>query len=322
MVAHAGVVLDAQALSRALTSGSPPTPRSLDHGRARQQCPPAQPCGVGGRRLGQAVRRHRRRGPSACSTRSRSGRARGCSTSAPAAAARSRSRRRGAAPRSSARTSPTRWFDAARRRAAEAGVEVQWVVGDAVALPFEDASFDIVTSTFGHMFAPDQAAAASELARVCRPGGTIGLCCWTPQGNFGRMMASLVTLLPIPEGFRPPMLWGSEPHVRELLEPHGVTLEMRRDGGAPAGPVRRAARVRVRGELRPDRDGARRARRGGLGARSREPVRALRRGQPQRRRHDGRWTPSTSRRSGARPHSGPGTCPGPSTTSVAGRRSR
>jgi SAM-dependent methyltransferase len=120
------------------------------------------------------------------------------------------------------------WFDAARRRAAEAGVEVQWVVGDAVALPFEDASFDIVTSTFGHMFAPDQAAAASELARVCKPGGTIGLCCWTPQGNFGRMMASLLTLLPIPEGFRPPMLWGSEPHVRELLEPHGVALEMRR----------------------------------------------------------------------------------------------
>jgi SAM-dependent methyltransferase len=120
------------------------------------------------------------------------------------------------------------WFEAARRRAAEAGVEVQWVVGDAVALPFEDASFDIVTSTFGHMFAPDQAAAASELVRVCKPGGTIGLCCWTPQGNFGRMMASLVTLMPIPEGFRPPMLWGSEPHVRELLEPHGVTLETRR----------------------------------------------------------------------------------------------
>jgi ubiquinone/menaquinone biosynthesis C-methylase UbiE len=120
------------------------------------------------------------------------------------------------------------WFDAARRRAAEAGVEVQWVVGDAVELPFEDASFDIVTSTFGHMFAPDQAAAASELARVCKPGGTIGLCCWTPQGNFGRMMVSLLTLLPIPEGFRPPMLWGSEPHVRELLEPHGVTLEMHR----------------------------------------------------------------------------------------------
>ena len=120
------------------------------------------------------------------------------------------------------------WFDAARRRAAEAGVEVQWVVGDAVALPFQDASFDIVTSTFGHMFAPDQAAAASELVRVCKPGGTIGLCCWTPQGNFGRMMASLVMLLPIPEGFRPPMLWGSEPHVRELLEPHGVTLQTRR----------------------------------------------------------------------------------------------
>ncbi|MEA2190519.1 MAG: hypothetical protein QOI73_640 [Solirubrobacteraceae bacterium] len=120
------------------------------------------------------------------------------------------------------------WFAAARRRAEEAGVEVEWAVGDAVELPFEDASFDIVTSTFGHMFAPDHVAAARELVRVCRPGGTIALACWTPDGNFGRIMMTLAAALPPPPaGFRPPLLWGSEPYVRELLEPLGVTLEAR-----------------------------------------------------------------------------------------------
>ncbi len=120
-------------------------------------------------------------------------------------------------------------FGGARRRAEAAGAEVEWIVGDASDLPFEDASFDIVTSTFGHMFAPDQPAAARELVRVCRPGGTIALACWTPQGKFGRFIATVVTLLPPPpEGFRPPLLWGSEPHVRELLEPLGATLDMRR----------------------------------------------------------------------------------------------
>jgi SAM-dependent methyltransferase len=121
------------------------------------------------------------------------------------------------------------WLPAARRHAEEAGVDVEWVVADAVELPFEDGSFDVVTSTFGHMFAPDQHAAAPELVRVCRPGGTIGLCCWTPEGHSGRLFASIAALMPPPpEGFRPPLLWGSEPHVRELLEPLGVTLAMRR----------------------------------------------------------------------------------------------
>jgi SAM-dependent methyltransferase len=121
------------------------------------------------------------------------------------------------------------WFAAARRRAEADGADVEWVVADAAELPFEVGTFDVVASTFGHMFAPDQEAAARELVRVCRPGGTIGLCCWTPQGKFGRFIANLVMLmLPLPEGFRPPVLWGSEPHVRELLEPLGVKLAMRR----------------------------------------------------------------------------------------------
>ncbi|MDX6689014.1 MAG: hypothetical protein QOG15_471 [Solirubrobacteraceae bacterium] len=122
------------------------------------------------------------------------------------------------------------WFPAAQRRAEEAGVDdIEWVVGDAVELPFEDGSFDIVTSTFGHMFAPDQPAAAAELVRVCKPGGTIGLACWTPEGVTGRMFGSIASLMPPPpEGFRPPVFWGSEPHVTELLEPLGVTLDMQR----------------------------------------------------------------------------------------------
>ena len=121
------------------------------------------------------------------------------------------------------------WFDAARRRAQQAGVELEWVVGDAVELPAEDASFDVVASTFGHMFAPDQQAAARELVRVCRPGGTIGFACWTHEGNFGRVIRMLgAALPPPPAGFRPPLLWGDEAQVRELLEPLGVTLEMRR----------------------------------------------------------------------------------------------
>lgn len=121
-------------------------------------------------------------------------------------------------------------FGAARARAEAAGVDgIEWVVGDAQELPFDDASFDVVTSTFGHMFAPDQEAAARELVRVCRPGGTIALACWTPDGKFGRFMVHLIMLmLPLPEGFRPPVLWGSEPHVTELLGPLGVELDMGR----------------------------------------------------------------------------------------------
>lgn len=122
------------------------------------------------------------------------------------------------------------WFPAARRRASDAGVTVEWVVGDAAELPFSDDMFDVVTSTFGHMFAPDHAAAARELARVCRPGGTIGLCCWTPEGKIGQMFARLGSHMPPPpEGFQPPPLWGSEPHVRALLEPLGFSLELRRE---------------------------------------------------------------------------------------------
>jgi SAM-dependent methyltransferase len=105
----------------------------------------------------------------------------------------------------------------ARERAADAMVEVEWVEGDATALPFEDASFDRVISTFGHMFAPDHARTASEMRRVCRPGGRIGVACWTPEGNLGDMFRSMAAINPPPPGAEPPLLWGTEDHVRQLL---------------------------------------------------------------------------------------------------------
>jgi ubiquinone/menaquinone biosynthesis C-methylase UbiE len=105
----------------------------------------------------------------------------------------------------------------ARERAADAMVEVDWVEGDAQALPFDDASFDRVISTFGHMFAPDHQRTAAEMRRVCRPGGTIAVACWSPEGAIGRMYRVTAELLPPPPGGQPPNLWGTEDHIRELL---------------------------------------------------------------------------------------------------------
>jgi ubiquinone/menaquinone biosynthesis C-methylase UbiE len=105
----------------------------------------------------------------------------------------------------------------ARERAADAMVEIEWLEGDTQKMPFEDASFDRVISTFGHMFAPDHARAAAEMRRVCRPDGAIGVCSWTPDGAIGRMFEMVARLVPPPPGGQPPLLWGTEEHVRELL---------------------------------------------------------------------------------------------------------
>jgi SAM-dependent methyltransferase len=107
-------------------------------------------------------------------------------------------------------------LEIARERAADAMVEVEFVEGDAQALPFGDASFDRVVSTFGHMFAPDHARTAAEMKRVLRPGGAIAVACWTPEGSIGRMNRMVAELLPPPPGAQPPLLWGTEEHVREL----------------------------------------------------------------------------------------------------------
>ena len=107
-------------------------------------------------------------------------------------------------------------LDIAREQAADAMVEIDFVEGDAQELPFGDASFDAVVSTFGHMFAPDHARAAAEMKRVLRPGGAIAVACWTPEGSIGRMSHTIAELVPPPPGGQPPLLWGTEEHVREL----------------------------------------------------------------------------------------------------------
>jgi SAM-dependent methyltransferase len=106
----------------------------------------------------------------------------------------------------------------ARERGADAGVDVEWLEGDAQSLPFGDQRFDRVISAIGHMFAPDHKRTAQEMRRVCRPDGRIAIACWTPDGSIGSMFERLGGISPPPpEGFQSPLLWGTEDHVRELL---------------------------------------------------------------------------------------------------------
>jgi ubiquinone/menaquinone biosynthesis C-methylase UbiE len=104
-----------------------------------------------------------------------------------------------------------------RERAQTEGLDVEFVEGDAEALPFEDASFDVVLSTFGAMFAPNQQKAANELLRVCRPGGRIGMGNWTPDGMVGEMFKIVTSHAPPPAKLDPPVLWGVEQSVRQLF---------------------------------------------------------------------------------------------------------
>lgn len=108
-------------------------------------------------------------------------------------------------------------LERAAERARAEGLEVTFQAADAEALPFEDASFDAVISTFGVMFAPDQARAAAEMARVCRPGGRIGLANWTPDSLVGKMFKVLGRHVPPPAGLQPPGLWGTEAHLHTLF---------------------------------------------------------------------------------------------------------
>ena len=109
-------------------------------------------------------------------------------------------------------------FDAGRARAAAEGVELEWVEADAEKLPFEDGSYDVVMSSIGAMFAPHHQDVADELVRVCRPGGTIGLLSWTPEGMIGALFRTMGPFAaPPPPGAQPAPLWGSEEHVRELF---------------------------------------------------------------------------------------------------------
>ena len=109
-------------------------------------------------------------------------------------------------------------LQAAARRAQAEGLPLQTQEADAQRLPFADGAFDVVLSTFGVMFAPDQSRAAAELLRVCRPGGRIGLTTWTPGSVMAVMQAAAARFAPRP-GARSPLEWGTEARVRELLGP-------------------------------------------------------------------------------------------------------
>lgn len=109
-------------------------------------------------------------------------------------------------------------FEAGRRAADAAGATVDWVEADAEALPFDDGRFDAVISCVGAMFAPHHQVTADELVRVCRPGGTIALLSWTPEGFVGDLFATMRPFAPPPPpGAQPAPLWGREAHLQELF---------------------------------------------------------------------------------------------------------
>ena len=108
-------------------------------------------------------------------------------------------------------------LDSGRERARAEGHTIEFQEADAEALPFADGSFDIVMSTFGVMFTPNQDLAASELARVCRPGGKIGLANWTPESFVGQIFKTIGKYIPPPSGVKSPALWGTRARLDELF---------------------------------------------------------------------------------------------------------
>ena len=129
-------------------------------------------------------------------------------------------------------------LEAGEKAAAEAGVEIEWIVGDAQDLPFDDASFDVVTSVFGCMFAPDHRKTAEELARVLKPGGRMVVTAWRPEGNFGGMFRTIASHLPPPpEGFQPPPLWGTRStFVRSSRGQGSISISSQRRSSSPPTP--------------------------------------------------------------------------------------
>jgi len=117
--------------------------------------------------------------------------------------------------------------DGARRAEAE-GLEVEFQVADAEALPFADGQFDAALSTFGIMFTPDHARAAREIVRVVRRGGRIGLANWTPEGFIGELFKVVGRHLPAPAGIEPPALWGTEPHIVRLFGGQAADIRCQR----------------------------------------------------------------------------------------------
>jgi ubiquinone/menaquinone biosynthesis C-methylase UbiE len=113
-----------------------------------------------------------------------------------------------------------------RERAAAERLTVEFRQADAEALPFADASFDVIVSTFGVMFTPDQDKAAAELLRVCKPGGKIGLANWTPDGFIGQLFKTIGKHLPPPAGVKSPALWGTGARMTELFGAQAGSIQL------------------------------------------------------------------------------------------------
>ncbi len=119
-------------------------------------------------------------------------------------------------------------LDRGAERARAERLQVDFRTADVEALPFEDASFDAVVSTFGVMFAPDQVRSAAEMLRVCRPGGRIGMANWTPEGFIGQLFKTLGRHVPPPAGVQPPSKWGVESHLHSLFGDGARSIEVTR----------------------------------------------------------------------------------------------
>ena len=119
-------------------------------------------------------------------------------------------------------------LDKGRERARAEGLSVQFQEADVEALPFADGSFDVVLSTFGAMFAPDQERTAQEMMRVLRPGGRLAMANWTPNGFIGRLFKTIGAHVPPPAGIKPPPLWGTEARLAELFGAQAKQLRCER----------------------------------------------------------------------------------------------
>jgi ubiquinone/menaquinone biosynthesis C-methylase UbiE len=117
-------------------------------------------------------------------------------------------------------------LEQARKRAVAERLPIEFREADAEALPFPSGGFDVVVSTFGVMFTPDQDKAAAELIRVCQPGGKIGLANWTPDGFIGQLFKTIGKHVPPPSGMKSPALWGTRARIAEMFGPRAVSIEM------------------------------------------------------------------------------------------------
>ena len=148
-----------------------------------------------------------------------------------------------AAARRAARVTSTdyvrRLLDKGRARARAEGLPVQFQVADAEALPFDDASFDVVLSTFGVMFTPDHARAAGEMLRVCAPAGRIGLANWTPERlHRPAVQGASARHVPPPAGVQPPSLWGTEAHLQTLFGAQAAQIDVASDASSTSATAR------------------------------------------------------------------------------------